>query len=237
VRDADNGEAFLGEVEWSYGFDTRLLTGSEEAVMTFDGVAAGRELEAGTLVIDIGGGSTELVLGGTDGIAWHRSLELGCVRLTERFVRSDPPGVHEVEACSASVRELLEREAPREPWPERAIGVAGTVTTLATLSLELATEDPALVHGHRMSRGWIAAEVERLAALSVAEISAVPGIHRDRAPVIVAGGIVLAETLRHFGLWEVEASEQDLMHGAALAAAALPERPEGNAPPGAYTCC
>jgi exopolyphosphatase/guanosine-5'-triphosphate,3'-diphosphate pyrophosphatase len=111
------------------------------------------------------------------------------------------------------------------------------VTTLATLSLELLAEDPALVHGHRMSRGWIAAQVERLAVLPVAEIRAVPGIHRDRAPVIVAGGIVLAETLRHFGLWEVETSEQDLMHGAALAAAALPERPEGNAPPGAYTCC
>lgn len=237
VRDADNGEAFLGEVEWSYGFDTRLLTGSEEAIMTFRGVAAGRELEAGTLVVDIGGGSTELVLGAADGIAWHRSLELGCVRLTERFVRSDPPGVDELEACSAHVRELLEREAPRERRPERAIGVAGTVTTFATLSLELETEDPALVHRHLMSRGWIAAEVERLAALSVAEIRAVPGIHRDRAPVIVAGGIVLAETLRHFGLWEVEASEQDLMHGAALAAAALPERPEGNAPPGAYTCC
>ncbi|HWB56033.1 MAG TPA: Ppx/GppA phosphatase family protein [Gaiellaceae bacterium] len=237
LRDAENGEAFLGEVEWSYGFDTWLLTGSEEAIMTFDGVAAGRELEAGTLVIDVGGGSTELVLAGDDGVAWHRSLELGCVRLTERFVRSDPPGADEVEACSAHVRELLERAAPREPRPERAIGVAGTVTTLATLSVELGAEDPALVHHHRMSRGWIAAEVERLAALSVAEIRAVPGIHADRAPVIVAGGIVLAETLRHFGLSDVEASEQDLMHGAALAAAALPERPEGNAPPGAYACC
>jgi exopolyphosphatase / guanosine-5'-triphosphate,3'-diphosphate pyrophosphatase len=237
VREADDGEAFLGEVEWSYGFDTRLLTGSEEAIMTYRGVAAGQELEAGTLVVDIGGGSTELILGAADGIAWHRSLELGCVRLTERFVRSDPPGVDEIEACSAHVRELLGREAPREPRPDRAIGVAGTVTTFATLSLELETEDPALVHRHLMNRGWIAAEVERLAALSVAEIRALPGIHRDRAPVIVAGGIVLAETLRHFGLWEVEASEQDLMHGAALAAAALPERPEGNAPPGAYTCC
>jgi exopolyphosphatase/guanosine-5'-triphosphate,3'-diphosphate pyrophosphatase len=237
VRDADNGEAFLGEVEWSYGFGTRLLTGSEEAIMTFAGVAAGRELAASSLVVDIGGGSMELVLGGPEGIAWHRSLELGCVRLTERFIRSDPPGVDDVEACSAHVRALLEREAPGEPWPERAIGVAGTVTTLATLSLELETEDPALVHRHRMSRGWIAAEVERLAALSIAGIRAVPGIHHDRASVIVAGGIVLAETLRHFGLWDVEASEQDLMHGAALAAAAMPEPPEGNTPPGAYACC
>jgi exopolyphosphatase / guanosine-5'-triphosphate,3'-diphosphate pyrophosphatase len=117
------------------------------------------------------------------------------------------------------------------------VGVAGTVTTLATLSLELDEEDPALVHRHTMSTGWIGAEAERLGALPVSAIREHRGIHPDRAPVIAAGTVVVAETLRHFGLAELEVSEQDLMHGAALEAATLPERTEGNAPPGAYTCC
>jgi exopolyphosphatase / guanosine-5'-triphosphate,3'-diphosphate pyrophosphatase len=237
VREAENGEAFLGEVEWSYGFDTRLLSGDEEARMTFKGVFAGRDVADGTLVIDVGGGSTELVLGGPGGVAWHISFALGCVRLTERFLRSDPPTADELEACRNHIRALLAEHVPDEARPTRAVGVAGTVTTLATLSLELDEEDPALVHGHTMSTGWIAAEAERLGALPVAAVRENRGIHPDRAPVIVAGTVVVAETLRHFGLSELEVSEQDLMHGAALEAAMLPERAEGNAPPGAYTCC
>ena len=85
VRDAENGEAFLGEIEWSYAFKTRLLGGDEEALLTFRGVSAGRDVAPGTVVIDVGGGSTELILGGPDGVAFHTSLDLGCVRLTERF--------------------------------------------------------------------------------------------------------------------------------------------------------
>jgi exopolyphosphatase/guanosine-5'-triphosphate,3'-diphosphate pyrophosphatase len=191
-------------------------------------VAAGGELDRGTLVVDVGGGSTELVLAD-----WHRSLDLGCVRLTERFLRSDPPTTGELEACRSSIRSLL----PAEPRPARAVGVAGTVTTLATLALRLDEEDPALVHGHRLSAFWIEAETDRLATLPVSEIRELRGVHPDRAPVILAGALVVVETLRHFGLHELEVSEQDLMHGAALAAAELPVRSEGPAPPGAYTCC
>jgi exopolyphosphatase / guanosine-5'-triphosphate,3'-diphosphate pyrophosphatase len=228
VRDAENGEAFLGEIEWSYGFDTRLLSGDEEARLTFRGVAGGLELVPGTLVIDVGGGSTELVLAD-----WHRSLDLGCVRLTERFLYSDPPNADELEACRTHIRALL----PDEPRPARAIGVAGTVTTLALLSLDLDEEDPAALHGHTISTGWIEGEAERLATLPVSHLREIRGMHPERAPVIVAGALVLAETLRHFGLAELAVSEHDLMHGAALAAAELPERAEGPAPPGAYTCC
>src|SRR5919108_2783652 len=94
VRDAENGEAFLGEIEWSYGFTTRLLTGHEEALLTFRGVSVGREIEEDTLVIDVGGGSTELILGGPDGVSFHESYDLGCVRLTERFP-DDPEGCAE----------------------------------------------------------------------------------------------------------------------------------------------
>jgi exopolyphosphatase / guanosine-5'-triphosphate,3'-diphosphate pyrophosphatase len=237
VRDAENGEAFLGEVEWSYGFDTRLLSGHEEALMTFRGVSAGRDVTDGTLVVDVGGGSTELVLGGPDGVAWHESLDLGCVRLTERFLRSDPPERAELDAARAQVHALLGERVPAGARPTRAIGVAGTVTTLAVLSLGLEDEDPAVVDGHELGSPWIGEQVERLAAVPVDEIRRLRGMHPDRAPVILAGAVVLAETLRHFGLDVLEVSEQDLMHGAALAAAELPERPEGDAPPGAYTCC
>jgi exopolyphosphatase/guanosine-5'-triphosphate,3'-diphosphate pyrophosphatase len=237
VRDAENGEAFLGEVEWSYGFDTRLLTGHDEAFMTFRGVAAGREVAEDTVVVDVGGGSTELVLGGPDGVAWHDSLDLGCVRLTERFLRSDPPTGAELEAARAEVGAMLADRIPVDVRPARALGVAGTVTTLAVLSLGLDEEDPALVHGHELTSAWIDDQAARLAGMTVEEIRGLRGMHPDRAPVILAGTVVVAETLRHFELRGLEVSERDLMHGAALAAAELPERAEGDAPPGAYTCC
>jgi exopolyphosphatase / guanosine-5'-triphosphate,3'-diphosphate pyrophosphatase len=237
VRDAENGEAFLGEVEWSYGFVTRLLTGEEEAHTTFRGVAAGRSLSKGTLVLDVGGGSTELIVGGPGGIESQTSLDLGCVRLTERFLNRDPPAESELRACSEHVRGTLEGAAPDRPGVGLAIGVAGTVTTLATADLGLDDEDPELVHGHRLSARWIEETLGELARSPVEQIRRRRGIHPDRAPVIVAGAVVVLDTLRHFGLDELEVSEHDIMHGAALAAAELPARVEGDAPPGAYTCC
>jgi exopolyphosphatase/guanosine-5'-triphosphate,3'-diphosphate pyrophosphatase len=237
VRDAENGEAFLGEIEWSYGFATRLLTGHDEALLTFRGVAVERALSERTLVLDVGGGSTELILGGPGGVTFHESLDLGCVRLTERFLADDPPTSAQLDACAEFVRSLLAERIPGEIRPVEAIGVAGTVTTLATLSLGLPEEDPDLVHEHRMSAEWIRAESGRLARLPVVQIREEPGIDPDRAPVIVAGAIVVRETLARFRLTECEASERDIMDGAALEAAQLPGRVEGDAPPGAYTCC
>jgi exopolyphosphatase/guanosine-5'-triphosphate,3'-diphosphate pyrophosphatase len=227
VRDAENGEAFLGELEWSYGFTTRLLTGHEEALLTFGGVTAGREIDEATLVIDVGGGSTELIVGGPSGVTFHESYDLGCVRLTERFP-DDPEG------AAAFVRATL---AAVDFSPRQAIGVAGTITQLATLDLGLEREEPDLVHGHRLTSSAVSALLERLAGMPVEEIRRERGMHPDRAPVIVAGTVVVLETLRHFGLEELEVSERDIMHGAALAAAELPAVPEGDAPPGAFTCC
>jgi exopolyphosphatase/guanosine-5'-triphosphate,3'-diphosphate pyrophosphatase len=237
VRDAENGEAFLGEIEWSYGFVTRLLSGDEEALLTFRGVAAGRPVADGSLVVDVGGGSSELILGGAEGVAFHESFDLGCVRLTERFLRHDPPAPSEVRSCREAVRSLLEERVPDDVRPASAIGVAGTVTTLATLHLGLPEEDPERVHRHSMPTGWIEDELARLSAATVAELRLRPGIHPDRAPVLVAGVAVVAEVLAYFGLPELEVSEQDILHGGALAAAELPERQEGAVPPGAFTCC
>ena len=230
VRDAENGEAFLGEIEWSYAFKTRLLAGDEEALLTFRGVSAGRDVAPGTIVIDVGGGSTELILGDAAGVAFYTSLDLGCVRLTERFGT-------DFGAAAAHVRDVLAGSMPAGVRPRAAIGVAGTITTIATLDLGLEEEDPDTVHGHSLSAETVAAWTARLEGMSVEEIRALRGMHPDRAPVIAAGAVVVRETLAYFGLDTLEVSEHDIMHGAALAAAELPEEAEGGAPPTAHTCC
>jgi exopolyphosphatase/guanosine-5'-triphosphate,3'-diphosphate pyrophosphatase len=236
VRDAENGEAFLGEIEWSYGFATRLLSGAEEAQLTFRGAALGRDLAEATLLLDIGGGSTEFVVGDADGLRFHQSLDLGSVRLTERFLHSDPPSQDELNACTQAVRQLLDERIPNVR-SNGAIGVAGTITSIAALDLGLQDYDPERVHGHPLSRAGVAAQLERLAALPLAERRELPALDPDRAPVIVGGAVILQEALDHFGLDSIEASERDILDGAALEASKLPEPEEGAAPPGAYTCC
>jgi exopolyphosphatase/guanosine-5'-triphosphate,3'-diphosphate pyrophosphatase len=237
IRDADNGEAFLGEVEWSYGFTTRLLSGDEEALLTFHGTTVGRALDEATLVVDLGGGSTELIVGDGHGLQFHASLDIGSVRLTERFLPSDPPTVAELNECARAVRSLLAERVPEDVGAGTAIGVAGTVTTLAALAQSLPEYDPERVHGYRLSMEAVTEQLERLGAMPLAERRNVPALEPERAPVIVAGAVILWEVLAHFGLDEIEASERDLLHGVALEAAKLPEAVEGDAPPGAYTCC
>jgi exopolyphosphatase/guanosine-5'-triphosphate,3'-diphosphate pyrophosphatase len=232
IRDAENGEALLGEIEWSYGFATQLLSGHDEAALTFRGVALGRELHEETLVVDVGGGSTELVVGTSDGLLFHDSVDVGSVRMTERFLHSDPPTRDELDACANGVHEAL-------PGLEatRAIGVAGTLTTLAALDLNLREYDRSRVHGHVFTSAAVEAQLARLAALTVAERRELPAMEPERAPVIVAGVVIVREVLARYGLDTIEVSEHDILDGAALAAAALPEPVEGDAPPGAYTCC
>jgi exopolyphosphatase / guanosine-5'-triphosphate,3'-diphosphate pyrophosphatase len=217
VRDAENGEAFLGEIEWSYGFATQLLSGEEEADLMRRGVGASA---TGTLLVDIGGGSTELVLDD-----FHVSLPLGSVRFTERHGE-------DVAALEGAARELLP-----DLEPAQAVGVAGTITTLAALDLGLEEYDADRVHGHLLTRDGAQAQLERLAALPLEERRLVPALEPERAPVIVAGGAILVAILDRYRLAAIRASERDLLDGAALAAAELPEPEEGAAPPGAYTCC
>ena len=226
VRDAENGEAFLGEVEWSYGFTTRLLSGDEEAAMTQRGLGG---LDDGTILIDVGGGSTELTR--TDR---RVSTDLGSVRLTERFLAGDPPTPDELGSLRRTIRAFLSEHDFRA---ERGVAVAGTVTSLAALDLGLVEYESDRVDGHRLTANAVEAQLHWLAALPLDERREVPGLEPERAPVIVAGAAILLETMRYLGLEEVEVSERDLLDGAALAAAELPEPVEGDAPPGAYTCC
>jgi exopolyphosphatase/guanosine-5'-triphosphate,3'-diphosphate pyrophosphatase len=216
VRDAMNGDRFLAGVQSELGFETRLLSGDEEALLTFRGATLGRDLEGPTVVIDIGGGSTEIVLGDRGGLLFSTSLDIGCVRLAERFASCDTIGTCDREALVLFVRALLMERVPYEPLPALGIGTAGTVTTLATLHLGLPEEDPEVLHGHRLPAGWISREAARLAATPVEELRQRPGIAPERAPVIAAGALALAEIVGYFELTELEVSEWDILHGVAL---------------------
>jgi exopolyphosphatase/guanosine-5'-triphosphate,3'-diphosphate pyrophosphatase len=239
VRDAENGEAFLGEVEWSYGFATRLLSGHDEAMLMFRGVTSERMLEDGTVIVDIGGGSTELVAGGPGGVRWHDSLDIGSVRITERFLHSDPPTQADLEDAATAVRALLAERVPEEIRNDThsAIGVAGTITSLGALALGLDEYDRDRVHGFKLSAAALDEQLQRLASVPLEERRGMRPLDPDRAPVIVGGAVIARELLAFFGLDELEISERDILDGAALAAAELPEKEEGAAPPGAYTCC
>jgi exopolyphosphatase / guanosine-5'-triphosphate,3'-diphosphate pyrophosphatase len=226
MRDADNGPDFREELNRRYGIDARTISGDEEARLTFLGATSGHtpaaESPASAVVIDIGGGSTEYVVGsaGTDP-AFHTSAQMGSRRHTERFLHSDPPGREELEALAADVRRIVEESVPEDvrAATSEGIAVAGTATTLAAIDLELDPYDPEKVHGYRL--GLAAAEriQAMLAALPVAERRKVAGLHPDRAPVIVAGVTILVESMRSFGLDEIEISESDILQGAAMAAA------------------
>jgi exopolyphosphatase / guanosine-5'-triphosphate,3'-diphosphate pyrophosphatase len=213
VRDAENGEAFLGEVEWSYGFATRLLSGEEEADLTRQGLG---QIEAGTLVLDVGGGSTELITTG-----FRTSLDIGSVRLTERYLHSDPPAPKELAAAAEAVRALLPALEV-----EQVIGVAGTVAQLALLA---GTDDLRLATIEGLFDG--------LASLALDERERVLNLDPKRAPVIVGGALIVREALKRYQLERIRFSVRDLLDGIAIAAAELPAPVEGNAPPGAYTCC
>jgi exopolyphosphatase/guanosine-5'-triphosphate,3'-diphosphate pyrophosphatase len=239
IRDAENGEAFLGEVEWSYGFATQLLSGHDEALLTFRGVTADREVDRETVIVDLGGGSTELVVCGPNGVRWHDSLDIGSVRLTERCLHSDPPTAEELSRCAAAVSALLSERVPEGVRADAraAIGVAGTITSLAALDLGLDEYDRERVHGHVLTSDALQRELDRLVAVPVEERRTIRPLDPDRAPVIVAGAVIVGEIVKFLGVDGIEVSECDILDGAVLAAAELPEREEGDAPPGAYTCC
>jgi exopolyphosphatase / guanosine-5'-triphosphate,3'-diphosphate pyrophosphatase len=239
VRDAENGEAFLGEVEWSYGFSTRLLSGHDEALMMFRGVTSERGVEGGTVILDVGGGSTELVAGGPDGVRWHDSLDIGSRRLTERFLKSDPPTPEELDACAEAIRALLAERVPDQirTGTRAAIGVAGTITSLAGLAIGSKEYDRDRVHGYELTAEALEEQFDRLASVPVAERRQMRPLDPDRAPVIVGGAAIVREVLAFFGLKVLVISERDILDGAVLAAAELPAEEEGAAPPGAYTCC
>ncbi len=223
VRDAANGPEFTSRVRDEFGLDARTIPGEEEARLTFMGATSERDTTGGSVVvIDIGGGSTELVVGEGREVLFFTSTQAGVVRQSERHLHTDPPTPAEVDALRAEVREIITKAVPADmrERPQGAIAVAGTATQLAAVDLRLEPYDPARVHGHRLTLATIDALADRLSALPEARRKQdVPGLDPARAPTIVAGAAMLGEVLRTFGLTEAEVSEHDILRGAALDAA------------------
>jgi exopolyphosphatase/guanosine-5'-triphosphate,3'-diphosphate pyrophosphatase len=218
VRDASNGSAFIAELRERFALDARTLDGEEEARLTYLGAVADRRPPDHTLVVDIGGGSTELVVGSGERVDFHASLQAGVVRHTERHLGTDPPNPADLENLAADVRSQIEAalEGQDVPAVSEGIAVAGTPTSLAAMDLELDPYDPKLVHGHRIGLPAVQTMLSRLASLPLEERLALPGLQAGRAPTIVAGVVILAEAMRAFGLEEIEVSEHDILYGVAL---------------------
>ena len=226
MRDAANGAAFREELSQRFGIDARTISGDEEARLTFLGATSGRtpaaESPSATVVIDIGGGSTEYVIGSPASAPdYHVSTQMGSVRHTERFLKSDPPEHDELVALAEDVWRVIDEHVPARYREEtiEGIAVAGTATTLAAIDQELDPYDPEKVHGYRVSLAAAERIQAMLAALPLETRRGVTGLHPDRAPMIVAGVTILVESIRAFGLDEIEVSEADILHGAAMAAA------------------
>lgn len=223
VRDAENGPEFQEAVHKRFGFEVAIISGDEEARLTFLGATAGRPGPDPTLVVDIGGGSTEFVIG-TSGSApaFHVSTHLGSVRQSERHLASDPPSHPETEALGRAVRQIIFESIPEKQ--RRAVGegvaVAGTATSLAAIDQALDPYDPERVHGYRLVLGECERMLAMLATLPLQERKQIPGLHPERATTIVAGAVILVEAMRAFGLEQIEVSEADILQGVALDALA-----------------
>jgi exopolyphosphatase/guanosine-5'-triphosphate,3'-diphosphate pyrophosphatase len=221
VRDASNGSAFRAELRERFALDARVLGGDEEARLTYLGATAEPPDTDRTLVIDIGGGSTELIVGSGPEISFHASLQAGTVRHSERHISNDPPTARELESLAEDVRSLIPAELAGDGLARArdGIAVAGTPTSLAAIDLGLDPYDPEAVQGHRLGLVTIQRMCSRLAGMPLAERLEVTGLHPDRAPTIVAGVVILIQVMRAFGLDEIEVSEHDILYGAALESA------------------
>lgn len=238
VRETENGPELAAHVRDEIGFDIRTIDGDEEARLTFLGATAGRASGAPgaaspadgpdadpaqpeTLVIDIGGGSTEFVSGRPGSPpTFHVSTKLGSVRQTERHLANDPPHHSELEALADEACEIIAAAVPATVRENvnKVIAVAGTPTSLAAIDQQLDPYDPERVDGYVLERATCERILAQLAVHGLDRRAAVTGLHADRAPTIVAGVAILVEALRLFGVDEIEVSEADILDGAALSA-------------------
>ncbi|SFP39179.1 exopolyphosphatase / guanosine-5'-triphosphate,3'-diphosphate pyrophosphatase [Amycolatopsis arida] len=230
TRDAANRDEFFAMTREVLGVDAEVISGDEEARLSFTGAVGEQDPDDGPfLVVDVGGGSTELVLGSWDGreadVHAARSVDIGCVRITERTLRSDPPGPAEVDAARELARQVLAEafDAVDVSKARTWIGVAGTVTTLSAVAMELPGYDSTRTHLSRLSKADIDSVAERLLTVDHATRAANPVIHPGRVDVIGGGAVivrVLAEELvRRGGPADLVVSEHDILDGIALSLA------------------
>ena len=216
ARDADNREAFFAAAEEALGIRPQLISGDEEAELSFRGATTGLSAELGPfLVLDIGGGSTEFVLGSTAPEAMT-SVALGCVRMTERFIKTDPPQPEELAECARATREILTEVVRKVPAhkAKTMIGLAGTVTSLASLAAGSMRYDPAVTHHSRLTREVVSQLCERLARASLAERRSMLATPK-RGEVIVAGAVILRTIMEELDRDALMVSETDILDGLA----------------------
>jgi exopolyphosphatase/guanosine-5'-triphosphate,3'-diphosphate pyrophosphatase len=245
TRDASNAAEFSDGVRRILGVEPEVVSGSEEAHLSFSGATA--ELGHGSvpgqldqpappfLVVDIGGGSTEFVLGTPESDARSGlaaiSVDIGCVRLTERHLHDDPPDSEQVAAATRDIDAALATVAESVPVASARtlVGLAGSVTTLTAVALNLAAYDPARIHHARLSAGRVHEVTVSLLGQGHEQRAANPVIHPGRVDVIGAGAMILDRIMARFGFTELVASEHDILDGIAWsivsAAAANPGRP------------
>ncbi|HEX4492921.1 MAG TPA: Ppx/GppA phosphatase family protein [Acidimicrobiia bacterium] len=217
-RDARNRDDFFDPATDALrGTRPELLAGEDEAALSFLGATAGLQEPAPFLVIDVGGGSTEFVLG-TDKPEGLISIDIGCVRLTEQYLHGDPPEPEELSNAVSAVRDHLsdvEREIPSVASAATVVGLAGTVTTLAAIELGLTTYDPKFTHHFRLTRAAAEDVFRTLATEPIARRRHNPGLDPGRVDVIVGGAIIVVSILRHFEFAEMLVSETDILDGLA----------------------
>jgi len=224
VRDARDGKQFLKAMRYEFALPWRILGGEEEGTLAFRGGTSWLVDRAPDplLLVDIGGGSTEFAVGSPGRPpAFVRSLDVGVVRLTERFFHADPPPAAEVAALAGHVAAVIEAGVPADlrAAARGAVGVAGTFTTLVATKLGMNEYDARLVQGHVLALADIDGAIARFAAMTSAERGRLPGIQPGREDVILAGALIAREACRAFDLDAVRVSEADLLEGAALALA------------------
>jgi exopolyphosphatase/guanosine-5'-triphosphate,3'-diphosphate pyrophosphatase len=234
TRDARNRSVFVDGIRARLGVEPEVVSGDEEAALSFAGAASVLALEPGVpvLVVDLGGGSTEFVLGDAEGVRAARSVDIGCVRLTERHLRSDPPTPEQIAAAEADVDAGIEQALAAVPLAEAraVIGVAGSVTTVTAHALQLPSYLPERIHGTELPTAQIAAACTSLLEMSHAERAALPYMHPGRVDVIGAGALVWRRILTRMGelsegrITTAVTSEHDILDGIALSTLA-PESP------------
>jgi exopolyphosphatase/guanosine-5'-triphosphate,3'-diphosphate pyrophosphatase len=221
-RDASNARDFVVGVRQRLGIDPEVIAGQHEAELSFTGAVRGLPsvaLQWPVLVADIGGGSTEFVLGGVRGSEHHIkasvSVDVGCVRMTERHLHSDPPGRDEIEATVGTIDAILDQAFTRVPIGEVSafVGLAGSVTTVAALAHNLHGYDPELIHGSFTSLAQVETVTGSLLAMTRSQRAALPVMHPGRVDVIAGGALVLRQILRRLPVGSVIASETDILDG------------------------
>lgn len=220
-RDVSNREAFIAGVQARLGVAPDVISGTEEAELSFLGAVRGlrQAPPAPILVVDIGGGSTEFVLGSREDDAWRlddsMSVDVGCVRMTERHLHGDPPTGQEIARVAADLNRALDQVQARMPIEQAAglVGLAGTVTTVAAMAMDLGAYDADLLHGAVIAAAQVSEVTGRLLAMSRKQRAALPFMHPGRVDVIAGGAMVLEAVMRRTGHAEVIVSECDLLDG------------------------